>query len=94
MDVVGFEEDMILFSDGNKTEIKRSNDLYPPEWRNKDRVFLFGPLRSNNQTFGYTVMPYKDDFFTRLKHRSFVESLSLSLESLNQKLAIARLKKG
>jgi hypothetical protein len=93
MDVVGFEDDMILFSDGKKTEINRNTDMYPSEWKGKDRVFLFGPLRSNNQTYGYTVMPYRDDFFTRLKHRSFVESLSLSLESLNQKLAIARLKK-
>lgn len=91
-DVVGFEDEMILYYDGKRKDINRNSYVYPPEWRDKDKVFLFGPLRSNNQTFGYTVMPYRDDFFTRLKHRSFVESLSLSLESLNQKQAIERLK--
>ena len=91
-ETIGYDDHMTFYSETGKSDINKREQLYPEEWKNKNKVFLFAPLRSNTQTYGYTVMPYSSEIFTRLKHRSLVESLSLSLESLNQKLAISRLK--
>lgn len=91
-EITGYEETMEFCTPDGTTKINRKERMYPPEWDEKGRVFLFAPLRSYIQTYGYMVMPYREDFFLRLKHRSFVESLSLSLENLNLKLAVAKYK--
>lgn len=87
----GYDEKMILFNREDRLEIDRKELLYPTEW-NSNKTFLFASLRSASRTFGYTVMPYEDDFFTRLRHRTFVESLSLALTNISQRLAIDSLK--
>ena len=89
---IGYDNDMILISDQGREEIDHNERLYPKGWREKGNVFLFSSLRNNEQTYGYAVMPYNSDFFTRIKHRIFTESMSLGLEKLNNRIAIDRLK--
>ena len=86
--VTGYDEKMTLYCSEGELEADRHTRLYPPEWREDHKTFLFSPLRNSIQTFGYIVMPYRSDFFERLKHRTFIETLSLSLDNLNKKLAI------
>ncbi len=90
--IVGYDDRMSLYTDDGKEDIDRKGQLYPKRWRKEGKVFLFASLRNNNQTYGYTVMPYDSDFFTRQKHRMFVESLSLALENISLNIAIKKLK--
>ncbi|MBR2530509.1 MAG: hypothetical protein IKE35_05730, partial [Lachnospiraceae bacterium] len=55
------------------------------------KIFLFASLRSGARTFGYTVMPYDEEFFSRHRHRTFVESMSLALTNINRRLRIESL---
>ena len=64
----------------------------PDEWRKEGRVFLFASLRSSVKTFGYVVMPYRADFFEKIKHRTFVESLALSLHNIDLRHVIEKYK--
>ena len=86
--VTGYDDKMTLYCSEGELEAVRYTGVDPPEWREDHKTFLFSPLRNSIQTFGYIVMPYRSDFFERLKHRTFIETLSLSLDNLNKKLAI------
>lgn len=88
---VGYDDKITIITDKGREQITKSERITPSEWNDK-KVLLFSSLRSNRQTFGYAVMPYESGFFTRTKHKSFLESLSISLESVNQKMAIQKLK--
>ncbi len=91
-DIDRYDEDMILYTDDGKEDINRFKRLYPSRWKKDYKVFLFASLRNDNQTYGYMVMPYEPDFFSRIRHRAFVESLSLGLENINHNIAISKLK--
>ena len=86
----GFDEEMILYSGEERYDIDRKDQLYPAEWREKSRVFIFASLRSSTQTYGYVVMPYRDDFFMRLKHRTIIESIALSLHNINLRIELQK----
>ena len=66
--------------------------MIPEKWSDQ-KVFLYASLRSTTRTYGYTVMPYNDEFFTRLRHRTFVESMSMALTNICQHQAIDTLNK-
>ncbi len=89
----GFDDSMILFYDDGEEDIEIKEKLYPAKWKNHCRTYLFESLRNNNQTYGYTVMPYEKDFFSRDKHKVLVENLSLSLENTKNRIVIDVLKK-
>ncbi len=84
----GFDDEMYLYHGEDKKKINRKEEMYPAEWRKDHRVFLFASLRSSVQTYGYAVMPYRRDYFARLKHRTFIESLALSLHNMSLRLAM------
>lgn len=92
-DVVGYDNDMVLYTDDGREDTDRRKQLLPARWRKDSKVYLYASLRNNRQTYGYTVMPYNSDFFTRARHRNFVESLSIALENISQSMAISKLKK-
>ena len=84
----GFDDEMYLYHGHDKKIIDRRQQLYPEEWRKDGNVFLYASLRSSTKTFGYVVMPYRSDFFEKIKHRTFVESLALSLHNIDLRLVI------
>ncbi|MCR5830518.1 MAG: substrate-binding domain-containing protein [Lachnospiraceae bacterium] len=88
----GFDDEMFLYYGSDKKQIDRKHQMYPSSWEKENRVFLFASLRSSVRTHGYVVMPYRPDFFERLKHRTFVESLALSLHNINLRLLVDRIK--
>ncbi len=89
---VGYDEKMMLYTSDDKYEIDRKQQLFPTGWKTEKKTFFFSPLRTGIQTYGYVVMPYRSDFFSRLKHRTFIETLSLSLDSINKRMTIDKLR--
>ena len=83
----GFDDEMIMFHAGKEIPFSRSERMYPDEWKDKDKAFIFASLRNSIRTFGYVVMPYRSDYFARYKHRLSVESLALSLHNISLRLA-------
>lgn len=92
MQKTGFDDKMVMYSANGKEETNVGRDGYPAAWKGKERAFIFSALRNSHQTYGYMVTPYRSEIFTRFKHRKFIESLSLSLEKISQRIAIDRLK--
>ncbi len=88
----GYEDGILIYTDEGKETISRKEHLIPEKWRGKQKTFLFASLRNSDQTYGYMVMPYDSDFFIRLRHRTLLEGLSLSLENIRQRYIISRLK--
>ncbi len=86
----GYDDKMIMYSEDGREEICPKKTGFPEKWREKERVFIFSSLRNSYQTYGYLVMPYRSDLFARFKHRKFIESLSLSLENLNLRIALKK----
>ncbi len=86
----GYDERMVLYNRTGSGVIDIRHQLYPSDWKNK-KIFLFASLRSGARTFGYTVMPYDEEFFSRHRHRTFVESMSLALTNINRRLRIESL---
>ncbi len=86
----GFDDEMYMFFEGEKKLIRRSEQLFPDSWNKKNGVYIFASLRNSIQTFGYVVMPYRSDFFERLKHRTFIESLALSLHNISLRISMEK----
>lgn len=89
---VGYDDEISILTDEGIEKVSSRDRLYPSKWKGKYKAYLFASLRSNDQTFGYTVMPFSSEFFTKMKHNIFVESLAVSLESINQRIALALFK--
>ena len=87
----GYDDEIIIYSSDGKESINRKEHLYPEKWRGRYKTFLFASLRNGDQTYGYMVMPYDEEFFIRIRHRTFLESLSLSLENINHRTIISEL---
>ena len=86
----GYDDNISMFSGQGRLDIKKGEPLYPSDWKGKHKILLFSSLRNNVQTYGYSVVPYKSEFLSRIRHRLFVETMSLSLEKINQRIAIDR----
>jgi len=84
---VGFEEDLDMYTSTGVGKIKRSNQLYPPEWSDlyKTRIYMFSPLHFGNMTFGYCVIPYEESSWELLDFRTYSEALSQALDSMHQR---------
>ncbi len=83
MDLIGYDEEMTVYTGKEKYKVDHRQQLYPEKWKEKEKVFLFSSLRNSRQTYGYVVMPYRSEYLDQFSHRNFVESLSLSLEKIN-----------
>ena len=88
LDRTGYEDEMNMYTPDSCDTIKISERLYPEEWNKDERIFLFTSLHFGNQTFGYSVIPYRADFFSRSQHRTYMESLSLTLENICQRISL------
>ncbi len=92
MNTEGFDDDITVYTIKGEEKINRNEKLYPDGWAKGEKAIVFSVLRSNNQTFGYASVPYRKEFFTRTKHRTFMESLSISVELNNYRLEISKLR--
>lgn len=95
---VGYDDEMNMytFSFDDKEEkelltesIKLDEVMYPRHWENEgEKIFLYTSLHFGNQTYGYCILPYKSDFFSRNQHRTYTESMSLALENICQRITL------
>lgn len=86
-EIKGYSDEIELFTGDGRQSLKRNNALYYSKWKEDGyRVFLYSPLHMEKQSFGYCVMPYQEEFFTKNQHRTLTESLSLALDNLKLRL--------
>ncbi len=88
VDKSGYDEEMNMYTLDSCSTVKRDECMYPDEWNDDEKIFLFTGLHFNSQTFGYSVIPYRADFFSRSQHRTYMESISLALENICQRISL------
>lgn len=84
----GYDTELNMYTLDKAEVININERMYPPEWNQEERIFLYSALHFGNQTFGYCVIPYRSDFFSRRQHRTYIESLSLALENICQRISL------
>jgi len=88
----GYDDKMIMITDEESVTADRNKRLHPEKWDQKEKVFLFSSLRNSVQTYGYLVMPYREEYLNEYRHRIFVESLSMALVVISNRIAFDKFK--
>lgn len=90
-----YADRMLVLENGGMKVIDRHKEPVPKEWlgNKKSEIFLFAPLHFLSQTFGYCVMPYKENFLLTDNHKNLMDSISLALENIHQRLELDRMYK-
>lgn len=91
----GYDDLMMVLNNGEVEVVDRHQRPVPEEWIDNERsqIFLFAPLHFLNQTFGYCVMPYQEKLLLNNNHRNLMDSISLALENIHQRLGLDRMNK-
>ena len=90
----GYSDEFDMFTETDKIRINKKEQLYPVSWKEKgEKTFMFSPLHFSNSTIGYSVMPYRSDFVSRVKLRTLTEGLSIALGSIIMRRNVTALKK-
>lgn len=86
----GYDDIMTLLNDGKTQIADRHKMSVPEQWLDGEvsRIFIFAPLHFLDQTFGYCVMPYQEQMLLNDNHRNLMESISLALENIHQRLGL------
>jgi len=87
----GFTDNMNYYSASVSGNFKRSEEgLFPIYWTNpsEKKVFMLSPLHFGDQNFGYSISEYDETFFRSGDYRTFMNSISLALENISQRIAI------
>lgn len=84
-----FGDDYTLYTTDGCEATNRDTGLYSKKWKEDgQRIFLYAPLHWGKQPYGYCVIPFQEDFFTKSQHRTLMESLSLALDNMRLRLAL------
>lgn len=87
----GFTDSMNYYRAEICGNFKRSVEgVIPVYWNSisETKVFLISPLHFGNQCFGYSFSEYNELFFRSGNYRTFMNSISLALENISQRIAI------
>lgn len=87
---IGYDENMQLLFGSLRGEISHMEHLIPEEWTKEEQpqVYMFSPLYFMNCSFGYCVMRYDEKLMTNLNHRILMETISLALENIRQRMSL------
>lgn len=86
-----YTDKMNYYAEDEKGMIYRSKDgLLPQKWIDEHikKIMVISPLVFGYQTQGYCVAPWNEFFFTTGNHRTFVDTLSLALENISQRITL------
>lgn len=89
----GYADHMLVLHNGKIRTADRHEEPMPEKWLEdqKSKIFLFAPLHFLNQTFGYCVMPYEERLLLNDNHRNLMDTISLALENIHQRLELNRM---
>lgn len=91
-DYKGFDDEYDMFYDSDRLDSNRQSMLYPPEWKEKgENTFVFSPLHYCGCTMGYSVIPYRGNFFSRVKLRTLNEGISIAMGNILMRITITSL---
>lgn len=90
----GYSDEFDMFTESDMTRINRREQLYPLEWKDRgEKIFIFSPLHYSGCTVGYSVMPYRRDFISRVTLRTLTEGISIAIGNIIMRRYITSLKK-
>ena len=84
-----YSEKMRCYTASSVSKINRASTLIPDEWKDRnDRILVYSPFYFNNDILGYCIMPYKAEVYDKRYHEVFVDSISIAIENIRQKMLI------
>lgn len=84
-----YSDNMVCYTADKVTRIRRERTLKPIEWENKeDKIFIYSPFYYNTEILGYSITPYKEDIYDKRYHEAVVDSISIAIENIRQKMLI------
>lgn len=90
----GYTDELDMFTETDLVRINKHEQLYPAQWKEKgEKVFVFSPLHYSGTSVGYTVMPYRTDFISRVKLRTLTEGISIAIGNIIMRRQVTALKK-
>lgn len=88
----GYSDDFNVFTENDYFTINRKKQLYPLEWKERgENTFVFSPLHYCDCTVGYSVMPYRNNFISRVKLRTLTEGISIAMGNIIMRRYISML---
>lgn len=86
-----YSDEMNCYFEGKTISFKRSVDgVIPKQWSEAygTNITLISPLVFGYQTQGYMICPWQEFIFEVGTHKDFVDSLSLALENISQRITL------
>ena len=78
----------VYYETGEGT-VDRKESIFPDMWKDrKEKIFIFSPVYFALKSFGYCVAPYVEEKHSRHFHSQYIDTLSITLENIRQKLII------
>ena len=86
----GYDRNMTFLYRKMQGVFPRSERLIPPEWEaeTEPQVYMFSPLYFLDRCFGYCVIHYEEKIIQNLNHRILMETISLALENIRQRMEL------
>ena len=84
-----YSDHMTCYYKDGISKVDRNVSPLPREWMNReDKIFVYSPFYFNEDILGYCVIPYKEDLYDKRYHEAFVDSISIAIENIRQKMLI------
>lgn len=86
----GYDPVMKLLYQKPQGDIATEKQLIPNEWMSDEepQAFMLSPLHFLDCSFGYCVIRYDENLMLNLNHRILMESISLALENIRQRMSL------
>lgn len=79
----------MAYSTDGIEEINRERTIKPKKWNNKkDVIYVYSTLYYFDTILGYAVMPYVKEQYSRKFHEDYIDSISIAVENIMQKIMI------
>lgn len=91
-----YTDEMNCYFDGRTVLFSRTKDgVIPPKWTEAygSKITLISPLVFGYQTQGYMICPWQEFLFETGTHKDFMDSLSLALENISQRITLDSMNK-
>ncbi len=85
----GFSAELNVYETQGMSALNRCESFVPPQWDGYGyRFFMLSPCHFGKQTYGYFIMPYTDDFYSKGHHKRLTEAVTLALVNISQRISL------
>lgn len=89
-----YSENMMSYTASAVKYVSGRKNTIPAEWKErKEKIFVYSTLYFDHDILGYCVMPYVEEMYEKRYHEQFIDSISIAVENIRQRLLIESMNK-